>query len=62
MNRWTGAQQEPFTNLEVLQSVDIWVREPVFLLPRHHAPDDVRIHLQLPLGVRGQRVLEEALI
>lgn len=63
MGRW-GPSEDLFTNLDVLQGVDDWVREPIFLLPRHDAPNDARIHLQLPLGVGqgGLRVLEEALI
>lgn len=61
--RW-GSNGNLFTNLNVLQGVDDWFREPIFLLSCYDAPNNARIQLQLPLGV-GQgdlRVLEEALI
>ena len=52
------------TNLNVLQSIDDWFREPVFLPSCYDAPNNTRIHLQLLLGdgPGDLKIFQEALI
>ena len=59
-----GPSENLVTNLDVLQGIDDWFREPVFLPSCYDAPNNTRIHLQLLLGVGPGvlKILQEALI